>query len=61
MVSKFLLQLVDVIFNPSDLNFEENVTHCHFVLKLVRLEVWGVDTVNAIYTMFVCVKIEASV
>ena len=61
MVFKFLLQLVDVIFNPSDLNFEENVTHRHFVLKLVRLEVWGVDTVNAICTMFVCVKIEASV
>jgi hypothetical protein len=60
MVFKFLLQLVDVIFNPSDFNFEENVTQRHLVLKLVRLEVWGVDAVNAICTMFVCVKIEAS-
>ncbi len=61
MVFKFLLQLVNVIFNPSDFNFEENVTHRHLVLKLIRLEVWGVDAVNAICTVFVCVKIEAFV
>ena len=61
MVFKFLLQLVDVILNPSDFNVEENVTHRHLVLKLVRLEVWWVDAVNAKCTVFFCVKIEAFV
>lgn len=61
MVFKFLLQLVNVIFNPSDFNFEENVTHRHLVLKLVRLEVWGVEAVNTTCKVFVCVQIEAFV
>lgn len=45
---KFELQLFNIIFSANDFHFKEDVSHRHLVFKLVRLEVWGINTVHAI-------------